>query len=288
MTPSQRKQQTVVRPISYSGIGLHTGESVSLTFHPAPDNHGVVFRRIDLEGKPCIPAEANYVCDTSRNTTLGIGNTRIHTVEHVLAAVRGLELDNLLIDVEGVELPAGNGSSDVFVRMIEEAGIQTQNSVVKTLQLKNPIYWSEGEIHLVALPSEQYRISYTLSNPRSSILQGQYQSFTITPATFKQEIAPCRTFGLYEEIGPLIERGLINGCNLGNSVVIQDGVAFSKEGLFFPDEPVRHKILDLIGDLSLVGLPFTAHVIAIRSGHAAHRFFAKLLRSCLNSSLTKP
>jgi UDP-3-O-[3-hydroxymyristoyl] N-acetylglucosamine deacetylase len=134
---------------------------------------------------------------------------------------------------------------------------------------------------LVALPSERYRISYTLSYPKSAILRGQYHSLFVTRDSFKAEIAPCRSFGLYEEIGPLIDKGLIQGCSLANSVVIKDDAIFSKEGLFFPDEMVRHKILDLIGDLSLVGLPFTAHIIAVRSGHATHRLFAEQLLQAL-------
>lgn len=276
-----RKQQSLARSVAYSGVGLHTGEKVSLRFCPAEANTGVVLRRTDLPGSPPIPATVKNVSETSRNTTIGVGNAKLHTVEHVLAALNAYNIDNVFVDVEGIEPPAGNGSSDVFVNMIEEAGIQEQPADQHIHQLKQPVFWSEGEIHLVALPSPEYRISYTLSYPQNPVLKGQYFSLYVTPQAFKEKIAPCRSFGLYEEIEPLISRGLIKGCSLANSVVIQGEAVFSKEGLHYPDEMVRHKILDLIGDLSLVGIPFTAHIIAIRSGHATHRLFAEQLLHAL-------
>lgn len=281
MRRRNRKQQTIGSSVSYAGISLHSGEPVSIRFSPADANHGIVFRRADLPDQPRIPATIEYVCDTSRNTTLGIGDVRLYTVEHVLAAIRAYEIDNVLIDIGGTEPPAGNGSSDVFVRMIEDAVIVEQEAEIPCLQLQSPVYWSEGDIHLVALPSEQFRVSYTLSYPQNAVLRGQYFSLWLDPVSFKQEIASCRSFGLYEEIGPLLDKGLIKGCSLANSVVIHGDAVFSKEGLFFPDEMVRHKILDLIGDLSLVGIPFSAHIIAVRSGHATHRRFAELLLQVL-------
>lgn len=278
MTDIRRKQQTIAKPVTYQGIGLHSGETVSIKFSPAEENQGVVFRRVDHPGQPRIPATIEYVCDnTARNTTIGVGSSRLSTVEHVLAAVRGCEIDNVLIDVDGGEPPAGYGSSDVFVKMIEDAGIQLQTPDVVSLTLKRPVYYSEGAIHLVALPSERYRVSYTLCYPNHPILSAQYHTLYVDPQSFKSEIASCRSFGLYEEIGPLLDKGLIKGCSLANSVVVKHDAIFSKDGLFFPDEMVRHKILDLIGDLSLVGLPFNAHIIAVRSGHASHCRFAQLL-----------
>lgn len=278
MKKNGRKQQTISQSVSYQGIGLHSGNPVSISFSPAAENHGVVFRRTDLPNQPRIPATVKYVCDTSRNTTIGVDGCRLSTVEHVLAAVCAYEIDNVLIDVHGSESPAGNGSSDVFVAMLEQAGTQTQDADMTALKLTRPVYWSEGDIHLVALPCDSYRVSYTLSYPKSALLRGQYHSLFVTRESFKSDIAPCRSFGLYEEIGPLLDQGLIKGCSLANSVVVKGDAVFSKEGLFFPDEMVRHKILDLIGDLSLVGRPFMAHVIAIRSGHATHRLFAEKLR----------
>jgi UDP-3-O-[3-hydroxymyristoyl] N-acetylglucosamine deacetylase len=217
------------------------------------------------------------VCETARSTTLGIGSMKIHTVEHVLAAVAAYQLDNLIIEVSNIEPPVGNGSSDVFVEMIEEAGILTQSAQAAIVQLQTPIYWSEGDIHLVALPSNEYRISYTLNYPESKALKAQFHSLQVSPESFKREIAPCRTFSLYEEIALLMDRGLIKGGSLDNAVVIKGEAILSKNGLFFADEMCRHKILDLIGDLSTIGFNFHAHLIAIRSGHASNHAFAQKL-----------
>ncbi len=276
-------QSTLRREISFSGIGIHTGSEVSMRFCPAKEGTGIVFKRTDLKGQPIIPATLEYACDTSRSTTLGVGDVRIHTVEHVLAAVRSFNISNLIIEISSIEPPIANGSSDVFVDMIEEAGIEEQNGITPIVRLDHPIYWSEGDIHVVALPYEGYRISYTLSYPHSKILKAQYYSCLVTAENFKNEIAPCRTFSEYHEISKLMDRGLIKGGSLDNAVVIKDDVVFSKEGLFFPDEMVRHKILDMIGDLTLVGYDFYAHIIAIRSGHKSNLAFAKELYNTLTT-----
>lgn len=261
---------------SFSGIGIHTGEQVSLQFCPAKEGTGVIFKRIDLPGHPTIPATVEYVKDTGgRSTTIGINDIRIHTVEHVLAAVRAYGIDNLIIEISSIEPPVGNGSSDVFVAMIEEAGVLEQEVSKRITRLQEPVYWSEGDIHLVALPYEGYKISYTLNYPETPALRAQFHSLDVTPESFKKEISPCRTFSLYKEIAHLIDRGLIRGGSLDNAVIIKDDVIFSKAGLFFPNEMVRHKILDLIGDLSLVGLDFYAHIISIRSGHSSNVGLAK-------------
>lgn len=272
-----RPQRTLKKDISFSGLGLHTGEEVSMTFLPAKEGTGIHFKRTDLPGQPIIPATIEYVCANARNTTLGIADVRIHTVEHVLAAIKAFNIDNLCIKVHGIEPPVGNGSSDIFVAMIEEAGIVEQKSVVPIVKLSHPIYWSEGDIHLVALPYNSYRISYTLNYPESQLLKSQYFSIDINTESFKREISPCRTFSLYEEVSVLMDRGLIKGASLDNAVVIKDDVVLSKGGLFFPDEMVRHKILDVVGDLSLVGFDFYAHIIAIRAGHASNAALAKLI-----------
>lgn len=248
-----------------------------MRFCPAKEGTGIVFKRVDLPSQPIIPATVEYVQDTARSTTIGVKDVRIHTVEHVLSAVKAAGIDNLCIEISNIEPPVGNGSSDVFVEMIENAGVVEQEQPVSVVKLQQPLYWSEGDIHLVALPSDGYRISYTLSYPGSPYLSGQFFSLYLTPENFKKEIAPCRTFSLYEEISVLIDRGLIKGGSLDNAVVIKNDVIFSKGGLFFPNEMARHKILDLIGDLSLVGLDFHAHIIAIRSGHPSNFAFAKML-----------
>lgn len=272
-----RKQRTLKDFSSFSGIGIHTGKEVGLRFCPAKEGEGIYFKRIDLQGHPVIPATVEYVQDTARSTTIGIKEMRIHTVEHVLSAIKAYSIDNLCIEISSIEPPVGNGSSDVFVEMIEKVGIREQEHSVPIVKIQQPVYWSEGDIHLVALPYEGYRVSYTLSYPDSPFLRGQYHSVLVNEENFKREIAPCRTFSLYKEISSLMDRGLIKGGSLDNAVVIKEDAILSKGGLFFPDEMARHKILDLIGDLSLIGFDFHAHIIAIKSGHATNFAFAKRL-----------
>lgn len=277
VTALYRKQRTLSKKATFSGIGLHTGEVVAIHFHPAEADTGIVFCRSDLPNRPCIPCCVENIKDTSRNTTIGFGDVRLHTVEHVLAAIRAYDIDNLFVEVEGIEPPVGNGSSDVFVEMIENAGITELDASIAIRVLSEPVFHSEGDVHLVALPCDRFKVSYTLNYPKNELLKAQFFSADISAETFKREIAPCRSFGLYEEIDPLISRNLIKGCSLANVVVIKDDIVFSKNGLFFPDEMARHKVLDLIGDLSLIGFPFLAHIIAIRSGHASHKTFSKKL-----------
>lgn len=274
---SQRKQRTLKRKAMFSGLGLHTGEKVTLRFVPAKEGTGIVFKRIDIPGEPIVPATVEYVFSNARNTTLGIADIRIHTVEHVLAALKAYQIDNICIELDGIEPPVGNGSSDVFVEMIETAGWVEQKETIPVLTLQSPVYWSEGEIHLVAIPCDTYKISYTLNYPQTKLIKSQYFSLSINADSFKREIASCRTFSLYEEVSMLIDRGLIKGASLDNAVVIKDDTILSKGGLFFQDEMVRHKILDMVGDLALIGYDFKAHVIAIRSGHASNVAFARKL-----------
>lgn len=277
-----RQQKTLASEVTYEGVGLHTGELVSLRFIPAPTNHGIVFCRVDLPHQPVIPARIEYVCETSRNTTLGLGSVRIYTVEHLLAALCAYEIDNLRIEISGIEPPAAGGSSTVFVEMIEKAQILEQEAHLRILKLDKPLFYEHDDTLLIALPSDEYRISYTLSYPNHPVLDAQYASITVNAKTFREEIAPCRTFGLYNEILPLLNRGLIRGCSLANAVVLDGPAVFSQGGLFFHNEMARHKILDVIGDMSLIGLPFLAHLVTIRSGHGAHRLFAQQLLNALN------
>lgn len=272
-----RKQNSIKKKTSFSGLGVHTGEEVSMCFCPAEEGTGIVFKRIDLPEQPIIPATLQYVCDTQRSTTLGIGNIRIHTVEHVLAALYAAQIDNVCIEVSNVEPPIGDGSSAIFSRMIQEVGIQEQKATVEIKKLKTPVYWSDKHIHMVALPHDGYKVSYTLNYPNSKILQAQYCSLAIDNETFIKEIAPCRTFSLYEEVAFLMDRGLIKGGSLDNAVVIKGDVVLSKEGLRYQDEMVRHKVLDVIGDFSLIGMPFHAHIIALRGGHASNNQLANLV-----------
>jgi UDP-3-O-[3-hydroxymyristoyl] N-acetylglucosamine deacetylase len=274
---TRRSQKTIGAPVHYSGVGIHTGQEVTIRFLPADENAGVFFKRIDLPGQPLMSAKLDYVFDTSRSTNLAKEQARIYTVEHVLAALRAYEIDNVCIELNGIEPPAGNGSSDVFVEMIDKAGVVEQSAPVLIRKIETPVYHSDGDIHLVCLPADEYRISYTLHYPNSKALGTQYHSLVLTKNSFVNELAPCRTFALYEEISYLIDSGLIKGGSLDNAVVAKGDAVLSKGGLFFPNEMVRHKILDLIGDLSLIGIPFTGHIIAVRSGHTTNFHFAKKL-----------
>jgi UDP-3-O-[3-hydroxymyristoyl] N-acetylglucosamine deacetylase len=180
LSSSARKQRTLKQMASFAGIGIHTGEVVQMRFCPAKEGTGIVFKRVDLPSQPIIPATVEYVCDTARSTTLGIGKVRVHTVEHVMAALAAYKVDNLCIELDNIEPPVGNGSSDVFVQMIEKAGIVEQDATRPIIRLQKPISWSEGDIHLAAIPGEGFRISYTLHYPHSPVLKAQYHSLFVT------------------------------------------------------------------------------------------------------------
>ena len=274
-------QKTLQNEVSTSGIGLFTGEKVSLRICPAPPNSGLVFIRTDLAGKPEIPALLSFVREAPRCTRLATEKTSILMVEHLLSALYAYGIDNARIEVEGPELPAGDGSAQIFVGMIEKTGLAVQSCARKFVRITQPIYWSEGDVHLVALPAQDFRLSYTMHYPHSPLLRSQYYSFALQPLRYKAEIASCRTFSLYEEIVPFIEKGIIKGGGLENALVIQGGRILNPEGAHFEDEMVRHKILDLIGDLALIGAPLLAHVIAVRSGHSSNVAFAKTLSKTL-------
>lgn len=274
---SSQLQKTLKKSVTISGIGLFSGENATLTLHPAPFDTGILFQRIDLPERPIVPATLEYVVSTPRCTVLGHKNTTIYTVEHLLAALKACEIDNAWIELHGPEIPILDGSSVQFVELIENAGIVAQEKEKKLYRLSKPLFWSQGDIHLIALPSEEYRISYTLHYPQSKILHSQYFSKEINQEIFKNEIASCRTFCLYEEITVMIEKGFVKGGTLENGVIIKDDAVMNPEGLRFSDEMVRHKVLDLIGDLSLIPISFVAHIIAIRAGHAANIAFGKEL-----------
>jgi len=275
---SDQLQKTIKRDVALSGTGLFTGERGSIKLFPAEPGFGIVFERTDLPGSPRIPARLEFVRDTFRSTRLATEKASLCMVEHLLSALNAYEIDNVLIEVEGPEIPACDGSAKTFVEMLGQAGSLFQSAPKQFLRLKKPAFWSEGGIHLIALPSEEFRISYTLHYPQSRLLGSQYYSFEVNPEGFKTEIAPCRTFALYEEIAPFIEKGLIKGGRLENAVIIKEDSVLNPEGLRFPDEMVRHKILDLIGDLSLIGVSLKAHIISVRSGHASNIALAQILQ----------
>jgi UDP-3-O-[3-hydroxymyristoyl] N-acetylglucosamine deacetylase len=271
------KQRTLQHSASLSGVGLFTGESATLRISPAEADTGILFQRIDLPQKPFFPATLEYVEGTPRCTIIGSQGVFVQTVEHLLSALKASGIDNALIEIDGPEVPILDGSAAGFMQLIEEAGICLLNEERPKGVFDQPLYWSKGDTHLVALPSHEYRISYTLHYPHSDLIGSQYLSFQVDEEAFKQDIAPSRTFSLFEEIAPLIEKGFIKGGSLENAILIKDDNVVNPGGLRFQDEMVRHKILDLIGDLSLIGIPFLAHIIAIRSGHASNIAFAKEL-----------
>lgn len=276
-------QTTVANRVSISGNGLFSGQEATVTLSPADPNTGIVFYRTDLEEVSPLPAVLSNLKSTPRCTILGDGRSSVQTVEHLLSALSGCGLTNVKIEISGPEVPILDGSSMPFVRLFEEAGVRVQEEFPKIYSLTEPVYWSQGETQLMAIPSDEFRISYTLHYPDSSFLDSQFYSFAVTPEGFKNEIAPSRTFCLYEEIQPMIDQGMIKGGSLENGVIIKDDEVVNPEGVRFPEEMARHKILDLIGDLALIPIPFKAHIIAIRSGHTSNTAFAKELYKQLKS-----
>jgi UDP-3-O-[3-hydroxymyristoyl] N-acetylglucosamine deacetylase/3-hydroxyacyl-[acyl-carrier-protein] dehydratase len=261
-----QNQRTIKTQVCLTGVGVHTGNKTRLVFTPAPPDTGVKFVRTDLPGSPEVPALARNVSDVRRGTTIACGGAEVHTVEHVLAAIRGCGLDNVVVELDANEPPVGDGSAFAYVRMIRSAGMEEQAVPRRELVLKEPVWVAKDNAAIAVIPAPQFRISYTMDFKHPT-LPAQFVSFLLTEETFEREIAPGRTFCFYHEIEYLVAQGLIKGGSLENAVVIGDGVIYSKERLRFPDEFARHKVLDIIGDLCLVGKYLRAHVIAMRSGH---------------------
>ena len=261
-----QKQHTLAESASLAGVSLHTGEKVTLTIQPAPVDHGFKFRRTDLKDRPTVDALVANVRTVERATTLVEGNVRIHTVEHILSALTGLGVDNALIEMDANEPPIGDGSAAPYVALIKKAGLAEQDAPRRYCEIREPVaVQTKGGSLLVILPDTKFRVSCTQAGPNGN--HTQYLSLEITPETYETEIAPARTFVHYEDVEPLMEKGLIRGGSLENAIVIRGESVLSKEPLRFPDEFVRHKILDIIGDLTLVGRPLLGHVVAIRPGH---------------------
>lgn len=243
---------------------------------------GIVFKRVDLPHQPELSARLEYVKATPKCTILGNADASVQTVEHLLAALSAYRIDHVVIEISGPEVPIFDGSALTFVEWIERAGICELANEKKHVTLQVPVYWSSGDIHLIALPSDTLRISYTLHYPHSAVIGTQYSSFALSPEVFKKEIAPSRTFSIYEEIAPMIEKGLVKGGTLQSAVIVKEGRVFNPEGLRYSDEMVRHKILDLIGDLSLIPVAFSADIIAVKSGHSSNNAFANKLYDAIN------
>jgi UDP-3-O-[3-hydroxymyristoyl] N-acetylglucosamine deacetylase/3-hydroxyacyl-[acyl-carrier-protein] dehydratase len=299
------KQRTLKEPVTLTGPGLHTGQNVSLTINPAPDGHGYKFRRIDLENSPVIDADADLVVDTSRGTTLELKGVRVSTVEHVLAALCGMGIDNALIDLDGEETPILDGSARFYTEAIEKIGFVEQTTDREYLVLDETITYtnSSRKTEMIAVPDTEYRIS-TMIDYETRVLGTQFASIQKINQ-FQEEIGSCRTFVFLHELEYLINNNLIKGGDLNNAIVfvnrpipqeeldklakffnnpnvkvLQDGILNNIE-LRFPNEPARHKLLDVVGDLTLVGKQMKAHIIATRPGHSTNVEFAKMIKKHL-------
>lgn len=301
----QLKQHTIQKSVTISGVGLHTGIVANMTFVPAPANHGIKFQRIDLPGKPVVDADVDNVVDLSRGTSIEQSGARINTVEHTMAALVGLEIDNVLIQLDGPEPPIADGSSIQFVNILNDAGTEEQNAQRDFLEVTESVFHREADrqVEMAALPLDDFRVT-VMVDYNSPVLGSQHASLNdITQ--FEKEIASCRTFCFLHELEMLYKNKLIQGGDLNNAIVVVDRVV--KEGelddlaklfnqpkvevknegilnnveLRYKNEPARHKLLDVVGDLALVGKPIKAQILAARPGHAANIAFAKKLKNSI-------
>jgi UDP-3-O-[3-hydroxymyristoyl] N-acetylglucosamine deacetylase/3-hydroxyacyl-[acyl-carrier-protein] dehydratase len=276
MASTPEFQHTVGKTASFSGTSLHTGEKVSLKLHPAPVDHGIKFKRKDLQDEPMVDARIDNLKTVERATTIGEGPVRVHTVEHVLAALSGMGVDNAIVEMDANEPPIGDGSAQPYVDLIKKAGVTVQEEPRKFFHVREPMnVESKTGALLVLLPDDKFRISCTQAGPNNRF--AQYLSMEVTPAIFEREIAPARTFVYYEDVESLMEKNLIKGGSLENAIVVRGEAVLSKEPLRFADEFVRHKVLDIIGDLALIGRRIRGHVVAVKPGHAANADLARLV-----------
>lgn len=302
------KQTTIKKSVSLSGVGLHTGQEVTMTFNPALENHGIKFQRIDLPGQPIIDADVDNVTDLSRGTTLEQNGGKVCTVEHVMAAVAGLEIDNCLVQVNAAETPIMDGSSQFFIKALKSAGIIEQEIDREYFVIPQNIYYHENDrsIEMIAMPLDDYRLT-VMVDYNSPVLGSQHASIS-SLKEFEKEISSCRTFCFLHELEMLYNNNLIRGGDLNNAIVIVDRVVkeeeldglakmfnkpkveVKKEGilnnveLHFHNEPARHKLLDLIGDLALIGTPIKAQIMAARPGHAANIAFGKKIKALIKKT----
>lgn len=269
------KQRTLSRPVTIKGSALHTGETVTLVIKPAPVNHGVVFKRIDLTGAPEIKPRVDHVTDLVRATTIQSGHAKIHTVEHVLSALSGCGVDNALVEMNASEPPILDGSARPFVNLILEGEPVEQDKEREYFVLDAPVSVTRGNSSIIAIPYDGLKISCTSADDRG--IHTQHLSLEIDPDVYVAQVAPARTFTIYEDIEELLKLGKIRGGSLDCAVVIKGDKVMSKEPLRFKDEFVRHKILDIIGDITLLGMPLKAHIVATRPGHAINAELTKAL-----------
>ncbi len=283
-TDSMEFQHTLAKAASLTGTSLHTGSPVTLTLQPAPANHGIKFRRMDLPDKPIIAADVDKVIMVERSTTISEGSVKVHTVEHVLSALTGMGVDNVLIEMDANEPPIADGSALPYVECIKSAGLLKQEEPRRVFEVRETIHFeAKNGSHITIVPDKKFRVSCTQIGPRGTYTQ--YWSQEITPETYEKEIAPARTFCFYEDIQPLIDKGLIKGGSVDNAIVVKDDQIMGTGRLRFPNEFVRHKILDIIGDLMLSGKRFTGHVIAVAPGHAVNTEMARRVKANYSSML---
>ena len=268
------EQRTVENPVACSGIGVHSGKTVNIIIKPAPVNHGIKFKRIDLPDSPCISAKFNMVVDTSLATVIGHEGFIVSTIEHLMASLAGLSIDNALIEIDSYEVPIMDGSAGPFTALIQKAGIKNQGAPRYFFIVKKPVKLEQDGKSVSIYPDSSYKITYTIvyNHP---LIKTQTYSIDINDRSFGLEIASARTFGFLHEYEYMKRYGLAAGCSLDNVVVIDKEHIVNKKGLRFKDEFVRHKILDCIGDFSLLGMPILGHVVLHKAGHAFNHAFLK-------------
>ncbi|HLT58627.1 MAG TPA: UDP-3-O-acyl-N-acetylglucosamine deacetylase [Limnochordales bacterium] len=277
-------QTTLGKPVSLTGTGLHSGKPCRLTLQPAPAGTGLVWQRVDLDGWPQIPATVDHVAGTERATTLAQGEARVQTVEHVLAALAGMGVDNAVLQVDAAEPPLADGAAAAFVDLVREAGVVALDVPRRVRRVTRPVAVSRGDAHIVALPADRLRIASVFVSDHPA-LGTQFAEYTIDADTFAAEIAPARTVGWLEEVEALRRRGLALGARLESAVVVGPRELVTPQR--FPNEVARHKILDIVGDLALAGR-VQAQIIAVRSGHALHVALARLLAQEFKEEAAEP
>jgi len=280
-------QRTLAKPVSCSGVGVHSGKKVNLTIKPAPANYGIKFIRTDLPASPEIPALFNMVVDTSLATVIGQEGVIVSTIEHLMACLAGFSIDNAMVELDNYEMPILDGSSAVYAQMIKKAGILELSDPRYFFIVKKPIERKENDKSVIAYPSSIPRITCTIDFPHP-LIQQQTFSINLTEETFEKEISSARTFGFLSEIEYLKRYGLARGATLETGVAVDEEKILNKEGLRFADEFVRHKILDCIGDFSLLGMPILGHIVTNKSGHAFNHAFLRTFFEHKDSWDTRP
>jgi len=268
------QQRTLKKTVNCSGVGVHSGKKVNLTIKPAPINHGIKFKRTDLPNHPCISAHFNMVVDTSMATVIGYNGCIVSTIEHLMASFAGYSIDNAVVEVDAYEMPIMDGSAAEFITLIESAGVRTQAAPRCFFVVNEPIKLEKDGKSIAIYPSTDYQITYTIDYDHP-LIKNQSHSVTVTDQIFNCEIGKARTFGFLHEYEYLKRYSLAKGVSLDNVVVIDKNRVINKDGLRYKNEFVRHKILDCIGDLSLLGMPILGHIVVKKSGHAFNFAFLK-------------